>query len=119
MICRLLPLVLLPAAAHAEEPTPQATEQAQPQATEQAKPQATEQAEALAAAEEWLGVPYRWGGRGTKSHPGMDCLGIMFRAWNDDNSTNCEMKTNGATVEWMRVFCDHQVAKDVQNQPLP
>eukprot|EP00443_Scrippsiella_acuminata_P070121 CAMPEP_0115487882 /NCGR_PEP_ID=MMETSP0271-20121206/61183_1 /TAXON_ID=71861 /ORGANISM="Scrippsiella trochoidea, Strain CCMP3099" /LENGTH=744 /DNA_ID=CAMNT_0002915943 /DNA_START=60 /DNA_END=2292 /DNA_ORIENTATION=+ len=25
---------------------------------------------------------------------------IMFRAWNDDNSPNCEMKTNGSKVEW-------------------
>ena len=26
-------------------------------------------------------MSYRWGGRGTQSHPGMDCLGVMFRAW--------------------------------------
>jgi len=45
--------------------------------------------------------------------------GIMFRAWNEDNSTNCEMKTNGTVVEWMKVFFNHQVAKEVQNQPIP
>jgi len=45
--------------------------------------------------------------------------GIMFRSWNDDNSTNCEMKTNGAAVEWMKVYYNHQVAKELQNQPIP
>lgn len=45
--------------------------------------------------------------------------GIMFRAWNDDNSPNCEMKTNPSKVEWMKVFFNHQVAFEAQNKPLP
>ncbi|MEL6345170.1 MAG: NlpC/P60 family protein [Myxococcota bacterium] len=36
---------------------------------------------ALQAAQPWMGTPYQWGGRGTASHPGMDCLGILFRAY--------------------------------------
>lgn len=44
--------------------------------------------------------------------------GIMFRSWNDDNSTNCEMKSNGSSVEWMKVYCNHQVAFETKNQPL-
>ena len=36
---------------------------------------------ALEAARTWAGTPYRWGGRGTDAHPGMDCLGILFRAY--------------------------------------
>lgn len=45
--------------------------------------------------------------------------GLMFRAWNDDNSTNCEMKSNGTAVEWMKVYFNHQVAFEAQNKPLP
>lgn len=45
--------------------------------------------------------------------------GVMFRAWNDDNSTNCEMKTNGAAVEWMKVYYNHQVSFEAQNKPIP
>jgi len=45
--------------------------------------------------------------------------GFMFRAWNDDNSTNCEMKSNGSKVEWMKVFYNHQVAFEAQDKPLP
>jgi len=44
--------------------------------------------------------------------------GIMFRCWNDDNSTNCEMKMNSAVVEWMKIYCDHQVAREIKNQPV-
>lgn len=36
---------------------------------------------ALARAQEWLGTPYEWGGRGTRRHAGMDCLGLLYRAW--------------------------------------
>lgn len=45
--------------------------------------------------------------------------GIMFRCWNDDNSTNCEMKSNGSAVEWMKVYCNHQVSFQEQNKPIP
>jgi len=45
--------------------------------------------------------------------------GLMFRAWNDDNSPNCEMKTNPSKVEWMKVFFNHQVAFEAMNKPLP
>lgn len=36
---------------------------------------------ALAQAQEWLGTPYAWGGRGTRRNAGMDCLGLLYRAW--------------------------------------
>ncbi|CAE8666188.1 unnamed protein product, partial [Polarella glacialis] len=45
--------------------------------------------------------------------------GIMFRSWNDDNSPNCEMKSNGSRVEWMKVFYNHQVVFEGQDKPLP
>lgn len=44
---------------------------------------------------------------------------IMFRAWNDDNSPNCEMKTNGSKVEWMKTFFNHQVAFEAQGRDIP
>lgn len=44
---------------------------------------------------------------------------IMFRAWNDDNSPNCEMKTNGSKVEWMKVFFNHQVSFEAQGKEIP
>jgi hypothetical protein len=45
--------------------------------------------------------------------------GIMFRAWNDDNSPNCEMKTNPSKVEWMKVFFNHQISFEAQDKTLP
>uniref|UniRef100_A0A7S2QMQ0 Uncharacterized protein n=1 Tax=Zooxanthella nutricula TaxID=1333877 RepID=A0A7S2QMQ0_9DINO len=45
--------------------------------------------------------------------------GIQFRAWNDDNSPNCEMKTNGSKVEWMKVFYNHQVSFEAQGKEIP
>mmetsp|Transcript_21902 Transcript_21902/g.49988 ORF Transcript_21902/g.49988 Transcript_21902/m.49988 type:complete len:845 (+) Transcript_21902:94-2628(+) len=43
--------------------------------------------------------------------------GSMFRAWNDDNSTNCEMKsTGGNTVEWMKIYADHQVRHEFRDK---
>jgi len=44
---------------------------------------------------------------------------IMFRAWNDDNSPNCEMKTNGTKVEWMKTFFNHQVQFEAQGKDIP
>jgi len=44
---------------------------------------------------------------------------ILFRAWNDNNSPNCEMQCNPSKVEWMKVFYDHQVVFQAQNKPLP
>eukprot|EP00439_Symbiodinium_sp_Y106_P073324 s258_g13.t2 len=34
--------------------------------------------------------------------------GIMFRCWNDDNSTNSEVKMSDSVVEWLKVYFDHQ-----------
>lgn len=36
---------------------------------------------AIAAARHYLGVPYVWAGRDTAKHPGLDCLGLLYRAW--------------------------------------
>jgi cell wall-associated NlpC family hydrolase len=35
----------------------------------------------VANAEQYLGEPYRWGGRNTSGNPGIDCLGILFLAY--------------------------------------
>eukprot|EP00928_Gymnodinium_smaydae_P088273 TRINITY_DN72386_c0_g1_i1.p1 TRINITY_DN72386_c0_g1~~TRINITY_DN72386_c0_g1_i1.p1 ORF type:complete len:865 (-),score=147.00 TRINITY_DN72386_c0_g1_i1:245-2839(-) len=45
--------------------------------------------------------------------------GIMFRCWNDDNSTNCEMKMNERAVEWLKIYANHQVAREMRDQPIP
>lgn len=37
--------------------------------------------EIIEYAEKFLGVDYRWGGRDTGSHPGMDCQGVIFRPY--------------------------------------
>merc|ERR1719364_577699 len=34
---------------------------------------------------------------------------VMYRGFNEDNSTNCELKTHGGRVEWLRVFNGHNV----------
>lgn len=34
----------------------------------------------VAAAERHAGKPYRWGGRDVASHPGIDCLGLLYLA---------------------------------------
>jgi len=44
---------------------------------------------------------------------------MMFRSWNEDSSINCEMKTSGNKVEWMKVFCNHQVIFEAQDKPIP
>ena len=44
-------------------------------------------ATALAHARDWLGTPYRWNGRGTARLPGLDCLGLLYRAWGPTTST--------------------------------
>lgn len=48
-----------------------------------AKPQAQSTSAdcALTHAESYLGTPYRWGGRMEPSHPGIDCLGLLYLAW--------------------------------------
>lgn len=38
-------------------------------------------ARAIAVARGYLGTPYRWEGRDTARFPGLDCLGLLFRAW--------------------------------------
>jgi hypothetical protein len=45
--------------------------------------------------------------------------GITFRAWNDDNAPNCELKTGASKVEWMKVFFNHQVVVDKKDLPIP
>lgn len=45
--------------------------------------------------------------------------GIMFRSWNDDNSTNCEMKMTDTMVEWMKVYFNHQVIREERNKMIP
>lgn len=44
---------------------------------------------------------------------------ITYRAWNDDNAPNCEMRANGSKVEWMKVFFNHQVVFEAHNKPIP
>jgi cell wall-associated NlpC family hydrolase len=41
---------------------------------------AEQQTAFVQAARSHLGTPYRWNGRGTSRLPGLDCLGILFRA---------------------------------------
>lgn len=53
-----------------------------------AEPADTPGAAAITAAESWLGTAYRWGGRGTTDNPGMDCLGVMYRAWGSVTGTS-------------------------------
>ena len=50
-------------------------------------PPTTPATTAVAIAEGWMGTPYQWGGRGTARNPGMDCLGVMFRAWSTATNT--------------------------------
>lgn len=42
---------------------------------------------ALARALSLAGLPWTWGGRGTDSHPGIDCLGLVFRGYGDATGT--------------------------------
>jgi cell wall-associated NlpC family hydrolase len=42
---------------------------------------------AIAEAETHIGTPYRWGGRNTETHPGLDCLGIMYVAYGEASDT--------------------------------
>jgi len=44
---------------------------------------------------------------------------IMFRAWNDNNSPNCEMQCGPSQVDWMKVFYNHQVVFEAHNRPMP
>lgn len=53
-----------------------------------APPPSPEAEAAIGAAREWLGTPYRWDGRGTEALPGLDCLGLMFRAYGDTTGTS-------------------------------
>ncbi|CAL1143076.1 unnamed protein product [Cladocopium goreaui] len=45
--------------------------------------------------------------------------GIMFRCWNEDNSTNSEVKMSDCNVEWLKVYFNHQVCKEIKNEALP
>jgi len=45
--------------------------------------------------------------------------GLQFRAWNDDNSPNCEMSSNGTKVDWIKVFFNHQVVFEAQGRDIP
>ena len=37
--------------------------------------------EILGEARRYWGLEYRWGGRATEKNPGMDCMGLVFRAY--------------------------------------
>lgn len=37
--------------------------------------------DAIAEARRYLGTEFRWEGRATSQLPGLDCLGLVFRAW--------------------------------------
>ncbi|MFT5684237.1 MAG: cell wall-associated NlpC family hydrolase [Myxococcota bacterium] len=56
--------------------------------TAHATPTTTHGEAAVTAAEKWNGTPYQWGGRGTSGNPGMDCLGVMYRAWGEVTGTS-------------------------------
>lgn len=43
---------------------------------------------AVEAARGYLGTRYRWDGRGTGSHPGLDCLGLLYRGYGDVTGTS-------------------------------
>jgi len=74
----LLPLILL-GACLAQDATP-ATQAA---TTAEPTPQAalTRGEQALEAGRAFIGEPWAWGGRATESHPGIGCMGLVFRAW--------------------------------------
>jgi len=42
---------------------------------------------ALEAGRALIGEPYRWGGRNQSSHPGVDCLGLLYLAWGSVTGT--------------------------------
>ncbi len=75
----LLPLILL-GACLAQEPTLPAAEASTP--VEPAPPAAVTPGDrALEAGRAYIGEPWAWGGRATDSHPGIGCMGLVFRAW--------------------------------------
>jgi cell wall-associated NlpC family hydrolase len=43
---------------------------------------------AVEHARTWLGTEFRWNGRGTERLPGLDCLGLVFRAWGEVTGTS-------------------------------
>ncbi len=51
-----------------------------------AKAQARGQ-QALEAGRALIGEPYEWGGRNQASHPGVDCLGLLYLAWGSVTGT--------------------------------
>lgn len=90
----LLTLLALAGCAPAQPSTPQsgAAPQAEvaPQAAAPLVPDAApppapapspRAAAAIAHARSYLGMAYVWAGRDTKEQPGLDCLGLLYRAW--------------------------------------
>ncbi len=75
-------LVLLGACQAQEPATPLP---AAPPAAESPAP--TRGDRALEAGRALIGEPYRWGGRKQASHPGVDCLGLLYLAWGAVTST--------------------------------
>jgi cell wall-associated NlpC family hydrolase len=65
---------------------------------------------ALEAGRALIGEPYAWGGRGEPSHPGIDCLGLIFLAWGEVRDT-----------PWRRFPVDPSkiVASGMLGQPVP
>ncbi len=48
----------------------------------------TPHSQAVTAAEALIGEPYAWGGRNQPSHPGVDCLGLLYLAWGSVTGTS-------------------------------
>jgi cell wall-associated NlpC family hydrolase len=74
-------LAFVASVAWAEQPaeTPRAGAAPAPATVLPAEPTPGERA--LEAGRAYLGEPWAWGGRATESHPGIGCMGLVFRAW--------------------------------------
>jgi len=55
--------------------------------TTQIEPE-TKRKELVENARQYMGIEYEWNGRLTKKFPGLDCLGLLFRAYDNTYGTN-------------------------------
>jgi cell wall-associated NlpC family hydrolase len=55
--------------------------------TSTSTPTTTPAQRAVTAARALIGEPYAWGGRDEPSHPGVDCLGLLYLAWGSVTDT--------------------------------
>lgn len=60
----------------------------------------------VVAARRYLGRPYSWGGRGSE----LDCLGLIFRAWQD---------VTGTSWKKISVYPTKMVAREQLGKPAP